>query len=298
MKSTLTSPIVGLALLALLALLAGTAAAQLPAAEFTISSGRRGGNYYRIAGRLRTQLTVDYGAYVEIVTSQGSVENLARLEDPLTKVNIALTQTDALGRYLDENPAFAEEFMVLADVGKECVFLVTSKKGGIETAADLRKEGGGALSVDSPNSGAAVTWEFMSHIEPAFRNTETAHVEVMEALLQLQTGPPLSKLAAVMLVQRPKTVSPPLEIILKSRDKFRIAPIRPQDLKSPTLPSGNPIYTHEEVTTRYAGNAFTFDTICTRGLLLAARAKLTDETRSKLIETMLKAKDYIAPAEE
>ena len=287
-----------LAILALgFSLVVSPAAAQLPDAEFTISSGKRGGNYYRIAGRLRTQLTVDHGIFVDIVTSEGSLENLARLEDPLTKINIGLTQTDALGRYLEENPAFAEEFMVLTDIGKECVFLIGSKKGPVQTAADFKEPRDGYISVASPNSGAAVTWEFMSRVEPAFRNTSISHVEVMEALLQVQNGRPFSKLDAVMLVQRPKTVSPPLEILLRSPDKFRVIPIRPADLTSPTLPNGQPIYTFDEVTTRHAGNSVTFDTICTRGLLLAARGKLSEEKRSQLVHALLKSKDYIAPEE-
>lgn len=289
-------PLLTALLLSAQALAPTPAPAEVSDGEFVISAGRKGGNYYRVAGRLRNQLTVEHGVFVDLVTSEGSIDNLERLQDPLSKVNIGLTQTDALGRYLDENPDFAQAFMVLADVGKECVFLVASEKGDVRHAGDLKKEGG-LLSVDSPSSGTAITWASMGHIEPAFRNTRTAHVEVMEGLLQLQNGPPISELDVVMLVQRPKTVSPPLEIVLRSPDKFRIAPVRAEDITSPTLPNGDPVYTHETVKTRFAGNAVSFETICTRGLLVAARSKLSEEARSRLVEVLLKSKDYIAPEE-
>jgi TRAP-type uncharacterized transport system substrate-binding protein len=270
------------------------ARAQVPAAEITISSGKEGGNYHRIATRLRTQLTIDHGSYVGIETSQGSVQNLARLEDPNSPVNVALAQADAVSRYIEVNPALEKELMLLADVGKECVILV-SGPGGIESIEDLKKPGDRAVSVDSLVSGAAVTWESMARLDPAFANTQTVNTDTMESLLEIRNRPSNSKIVAVMMVQRPQTVSPPMEIVLTNPDSFRIIPIPSGSVKSANLPNGNPVYTFQEVETRFAGKSATFDTMCTHGLLIAARNKLSAKARSQLVEVLLKSRDYIAP---
>ena len=54
-----------------------------------------------------------------------SRDNLARLQDPSSRVNVALAQADALKSYLKSEPDFADKFFVLGDVGIECVLLVT-----------------------------------------------------------------------------------------------------------------------------------------------------------------------------
>jgi TRAP-type uncharacterized transport system substrate-binding protein len=270
------------------------ARAQVPGAEITISSGKEGGNYHRIATRLRTQLTVDHGSYVEIESSQGSVQNLARLEDPNAPANVALVQADAVSRYIEVNPALEEELMLLADVGKECVILV-SGPGGIESIEDLKVPGDRAISVDSLVSGAAVTWESMTRLEPSLANTQTVNTDTMESLLEIQNRPPNSKTVAVMLVQRPRTVSPPMEIVLTNPDSFRIIPIPAGTVKNTDLPNGSPVYTYETVTSRFAGKSVSFDTLCTHGLLIAAKNKLSEKARASLVQVLLKSRDYIAP---
>jgi TRAP-type uncharacterized transport system substrate-binding protein len=280
--------------LASLSLGALPARAQVSAAEITISSGKEGGNYHRIATRLRTQLTVDHGAYVEIETSQGSVQNLARLEDPKSPANVALVQADAVSRYIEVNPAFEKELMLLADVGKECVILV-SGPGGIESIEDLKVPGDRALSVDSLVSGAAVTWESMTRLEPALANTQTVNTDTMESLLEIQNRPPNSKTVAVMLVQRPRTVSPPMEIVLTNPESFRIISIPAGSVKNADLPNGSQVYSYETVTSRFAGKSASFDTLCTHGLLIAAKNKLSEKARASLVEVLLKSRDYIAP---
>jgi TRAP-type uncharacterized transport system substrate-binding protein len=277
---------------ALLALLApsGPASAQ-DEADLVISSGKQGGNYFAMAGRLRTLLTRDHSQYAEVRESLGSVENLAHLDNPESPVGVAFTQADALNGYLEMNPEFRGKFVVLADLGRECVFLFARSDDKIQSASDLKTSAGRQISVDRPGSGASVTYDYMTRLDPAYKNTEVVNVDMMEALAQLKASSDYTNLGAAMLVQRPRVVSPAMEIVLDSPNAYRIVPMRREDLKAASLPSGKPVYTFETVQVRQTK----LETMCTRALLLAATDKLSTETRSKLAEVILESIDYIAP---
>jgi hypothetical protein len=273
---------------------AGTAVARGSGADLVISSGPEGGGYHEIGRRVRNLLTNEHHYYVEVEPSRGSMENLARLADPESPVGAALAQTDALNLYLREHPEFAQEFVVLADIGKECVFLIAGRAGDLLTAADLKADAGRSIAVGHEDSGAAVTWAHMGQLEPRLQNTRPVYVDVVEALARIKARENYSKLETAMLVQRPHVASPPLEIVLDSPDAFRILAIRAGDLKSPALPNGAPVYTFEKVEVRKVS----FDTICTRGLLLASKQKVDASVRSRLAEVLLESASYIAPKGE
>ena len=282
-----------IAVAALLALLAGSGPAFAQGdADLVISSGKEGGNYFAMAGRLKTLLTRDHAQYAEVRPSLGSVENLAHLDNPESSVSVAFAQADALNGYLEENPEFRGEFVVLADLGRECVFLFARRDGDIQSASDLKTSAGRQISVDRPGSGASVTYDYMMRLDPAFKNTEVVNVDMMEALAQLKASADYTTLGAAMLVQRPRVISPAMEIVINNPDAYRIVPMRRDDLKAASLPSGKPVYTFETVQVRQTK----LETMCTRALLLAATDKLSTEVRSKLAEVILESTDYIAPS--
>ena len=259
------------------------ALAEDPAPDFVFSSGREGGNYHAVALRLRNLLP---GRPVGVLSSRGSRENLTRLADPASPVNLAFTQADALSQHIFQNPTFANQFAVLADIGKECALLIAGRSSGIESAADLKVASGRRLSVDSVDSGAAVTWETMSRIEPAFLATSAVYVDLMESLAQIKSAGEFSPLKAAMIVQDPSVVSPPVQIVLENPDTFRFAHIRKGDLESPVLPGGLSVYTFERI--RVGARAF--ETLCTRALLIASNAKLAEEKRGELSKLLLEAR--------
>ena len=64
---------------------------------------------------------------------------------------------------------------VLGEIGKECVFIVTGKDSDLKSDSDLQQPGKGRLiAVQSPNSGVAGTWEYMTRLEPAFKTLAPA----------------------------------------------------------------------------------------------------------------------------
>ena len=270
-----------------LSLSAGSVAADGP---IVISTGKSGGGYNTIGERLKSVLAEQDQA-AQVLTSAGSVENLTRLDDAKSPVNVGLTQADALQAYLKEHPDFAGKLITLGEIGKECVFIVTGKDSDIHSDADLQAQSGGRLiAVQSPNSGVAVTWQYMTVLEPAFKNTAPAFVDGAEALLQIKNAGKTSKVQAVMVVQKPMAKSTEMQVVLDNPKDFRLVPVKDWDLND-TLPDGSAVYSFESVTVAEKKWGFdtTVDTICTRGLMLANKDKLSADQRGRLSKVMLLA---------
>jgi TRAP-type uncharacterized transport system substrate-binding protein len=268
----------------------GMTSAQAADPLITISTGKSAGGYNTIGGRLKSVLA-EQDQPAEVLTSAGSLENLNRLADPASPVNVGLAQADALKYYLKDHPGFADKFINLGEIGQECVFIVTGKDSDIRSDSDLQEKGKGRLiAVQSPNSGVAVTWEYMTELEPAFKNTAPAFVDGAEALLQLKSGGKASKIQAVMVVQKPMAKSTEMQVVLENPKDFRLVPVKDWDLND-KLPDGSAVYTFEDVTVAEKKWGFdtSVDTICTRGLMLANKEKLTANQRARLAKVMLLA---------
>jgi hypothetical protein len=119
---------------------------------------------------------------------------------------------------------------------------------------------------------------------------------MMEALLQIKAGGEFATLDAAMLVQRPRITSPPLEALLDNLDTYRMVPIRSADLENATLPGGRAVYTFETVKIGFGrDHSVNFETICTPGLLIAAKPKLGEKTLNELANVILSSADDIMP---
>jgi hypothetical protein len=271
--------------------LVGPAYGQLAAPFLVISSGNEDGNYYRMASRIQAQLSAGYQKFAEVLTSHGSFENLARLDDPSSPVAVTFAQADALNAYIAKNPGFAREFSVLADLGNECVFLLTGRKSGIKSFADLKSGAGQKIAVGHREGGPAVTYGYMTQLEPALENSRPLYIDVMESMLLLKRGESAPNVKAAMVVQRPHILSPALELALEDPEDFRVIQIRPGELQSTSLPDGSNVYTYEKITLRGSPIA----TLCTRGLLLTANKKIDEKKLAILSSLLLNSLQEIAP---
>jgi hypothetical protein len=278
-----------------LALGLGLIGAPAGGQAIVISSGQDGGYYDSVGSRLRTVLSTELSTVAELRASEGSLDNLSALDDPSSPVTVGFAQADALRAYLDAHPGFATQVEILGDLGRECAFLVTRKRGGIPNAAALKAGTGGALAVGQEQSGAALTYEYMSGLDNGFRNTPVVRLGMLEALLQLKVPGDLSNVGAVMFVQRPKAV-PPLEVVLENQDVYRFVPITAADVPAGKLPGERPVYTFGKVQVGFGTDFSTeVETLCTRGLLLASKQKLSAEQLAVLSEALLNWGGYVIP---
>ena len=268
---------------------------QVQGDAVVISTGREGGSYSFIASRLKGVMMSQHQTVVEVVPSRGSLENLIRLDDPSSNVSLALTQADALAAYVEKKPEFSDRFIVLGDVGNECAILVTGSHTSYKTVQDLKSSEGTEVSVDTAHSGAALTLRQMTLLEPGFAALTPTYVDVMQALLQIKVASPHSKLRALMMVQRPNAAPEPVRIILDNPDSYRVLPILESDVGNVALPDGSPVYTFEQVAVGGSARpeSIKVETLCTRGLLLASKSKLSREARSSLSRMMLQSGEEI-----
>lgn len=264
--------------------------------SIVISSGKAGGYYDSVAHRLRFILMRELGTFVEIENSEGSLDNLARLDDDSGPVGIAFTQTDALAHYLHDHPTFADEYVVLTELGAECAFLIAPREGGIDSVADLHDGSGLTVAVGDALSGAAVTYEHMSRIDPRFRKAPAQNIEIIEALLDLKASDKRSKVGAALVVQRPLAISVPVEIVMGNRDLYRFVPIRRSDIRAESQLAGMSGYSFETVTLGFGRDyEMSFETLCTEGLVLAAKGKFDSATLGSATRTILGSRYYIVP---
>jgi TRAP-type uncharacterized transport system substrate-binding protein len=275
-------------------LLAFAPAAETRAEEIVVSSGKPGGYYASVAGRMRYVLGSELDQLIDLRSSEGSLENLGRLDDDSSPVNIALTQADALAHYLRSHPAFEKKYVVLVDLGRECAFLVAPRKDGITKASDLHVARGQSVAVGDTLSGAAVTYEHLSHLDTRFRNTPAKNISIIEAMLDLKTSPRRLNVAAAMVVQRPLVISAPVEIAMDNRDLYRFVPIREEDVQGD--PAAKSKYAFETIDLGFGRDyKVSLETICTQGLILGAKGKFSKPMLAKIAQLILDSRRYIMP---
>ena len=247
-----------------------------------ISAGREGLGYWGIATRLQA-VALESSLPVEVLESVGATENLKRLADPDSPVSLALTQSDALQRYLDLHPGFQADLEIFESIGKECVFIITDKNSGLRSEDDLRaSDAGHRLAIQSADSGSAVTFELMRKLDPDLENTEVVYMDTSAAMDQLGTNS-ADAVDAVMLVHRPKVHSPELRRALTNPERYRLVSFNYPNLGG-KLPNGDPVYVSLDVPLIRNGwkTERSVRTLCMEGLLVGSRSKLSPSDRAKL----------------
>jgi len=247
-----------------------------------ISAGREGLGYWGIATRLRA-VALESSLPVEVLESVGSTENLERLADPKSPVSLALTQSDALRSYLDLHPGFRVDLEIFESIGKECVFVITHAGSGVHSVDDLRVSGAGhRLAIQSADSGSAVTFELMRKLDQDLGNTAVVYMDTQVAMDQLGTDVP-NAVDTVMLVHRPKVLSPELRHALTNPEKFQLVSFDDPNL-SGKLPNGDAVYIPLDVPLIRSGwkTERSVRTLCMKGLLVGSKSKLSSTDQTKL----------------
>jgi len=278
-------------------LLALPSLAQPVGRTIAISSGYQDGYYDSVARLLRATLLMELELPVELEQSAGSVENLARLDDPSSLTAIALTQADALADYSRAHPEFEEKYVVLGELGDECAFLITTAKGGPGSLADLHGGAMGGIAVGDVRSGAAVTWRYLTHLDPRLAETPAEPISVIEAMLDLNASQRRMPVAGALVVQRPRAMSAPIEMVMSNRQRFRFLPIRETDIALPAeTSSAEAGYRFKQVSLGIGSDqTIKVETLCTRGLVLAEKHKLGEARLRDVTRALYGASSTVFP---
>lgn len=114
--------------------------------KVVIAAGPAGGNYYQLSAEIAERLQEQLGTKVEVLESQGALDNLHRIQDGI--VDFALYQPDtARGTNESETP---ESAAFVANLYSEVLHIFAAPGSGIETAGDLK---GKKIAIGTRESG-------------------------------------------------------------------------------------------------------------------------------------------------
>jgi TRAP-type uncharacterized transport system substrate-binding protein len=247
------------------------------AAKIVLSSGVQDGGYWNAAERLQAVAEAEERLEIDILPSVGSMENIERLLDRNSPVNLAFAQADAVQYYLNKHPNELNKLELYENVGVECVFIVTGIDSKVRTDEDMEEAEDFRLGITSASSGIAITFDYMvsqipdlADITVKYRNTAT---------LMKQFNAPDSTVDAVMMVHRPKELSAEVEKALANPDQYRFVRLS-DDRLTQELWNGRKVYRAMKLA--MPGARKPVDTICVLGLLLGNKQKLTLDQRNQL----------------
>ena len=144
--SPMVASIIALGIAALLGAAVLWIILSAPPRTLTISSGPPGSSFERYALRYKEKLAV-HGVTLNIVPSGGSIDNLQRLQDPASHVDIALVQGGLVG---DKPPP---DLVSLGSVAYQPIFVFVHESAHIGRLSDLA---GKRIGIGSVGSGVHI----------------------------------------------------------------------------------------------------------------------------------------------
>lgn len=246
-------------------------------AGVVLSSGVQEGGYWNAGARLQAVAEAEMGLAVENLPSKGSLENLERLLDRSSPVNLAFAQADAVQYYLNKHPNEINKLELFENVGVECVFIITGSDSKVRTDEDMREVEDLRLGIASASSGIAVTFDYMVSQIPELADIYVEYGDTVAVMEQLGGGN--AAVDAVMTVHRPRELSAEVDKALANPDRYRFVALSDKRLTQ-ELWNGRKVYRAMKLA--MPGAKKPVETICVLGLLLGNKQKLTLEQRNQL----------------
>ncbi|HEY6131004.1 MAG TPA: hypothetical protein VIV27_03250 [Halioglobus sp.] len=254
----------------------GDATASAPG--IVLSSGAEGDGYWNAGARLQS-VADDMDFAVENLPSAGSLENLDKLLDADSPVNLAFAQADAAQHYLNRHQKALSKLDLLENIGQECVFIVTGIDSDIRTDEDLQAATNLRLGIASPASGIAVTFAYMVSQIPEMADIKVSYGDTLAVMDQLNARN--ASVDAVMMVHRPRDQSAEVEYALANANRYRFVELSDERFTQ-EMWNGRKIYSTMNLA--LPGSDTPLKTVCVQGLLLANKHKLSIDQRNKLTD--------------
>lgn len=270
-----------LTLAAVLGVAASAASGADPGAEIVFGTATEGRAYWSLAQRFK-RVAAESGLTVEVVETQGSLENLRRLADPEDPVNLILTQADAMQHEVAQRPQVGALAEIVESIGLECIFAITAADGAIATEQDWHRADSPRVAVQAPESGVAVTHRYLGQLIPELADDAPVYVDLAEAMRALHAEGE-DRVDVVFQVHRPKFETQQTRDAVAHPDRYRLLALTDERLQA-ELPNGEDVYEFLDVplVRGLSGGGVSVPTICTRGLLVSAPAKLGQAGRHSL----------------
>jgi TRAP transporter TAXI family solute receptor len=226
--------------LAALAGLPTLALAQKPAAALpivTLCTGVRGGNYdfsgIQIAQQAKGALTV------VIVNTQGSQENLARLDKG--ECEAAVVQSDAYGVYIKQNAHSALNLEKGRILYQEYLHFICNPEAGLTKITQLTKKH--TILIGPLGGGTSTSWQSFRIADPKrYDSIPTLPLGGLRAINIVQEG---SEASCMLFVTGLKSgqINEANQVALSNKGRLALIAADDSDLPKIKDPKGKPVYT-------------------------------------------------------
>lgn len=174
------------ALLVCAALLAHSPAARAQdVPRLRLCAGPSSGHYYGVGQMIARAM--QGVAFVELVETKGSWENLGRAHATPPQCDALIAQDDAYEIYLYENPSRLGELERVTALYSEHVHLLCNRQARARSLSTLPPSTG--LVIGPYGSGTYITWQLITRLNPqAYRPIRAIEASAEEGLLRLADG--------------------------------------------------------------------------------------------------------------
>lgn len=260
-------------------------AANEDQSPIVISTGVEGGSLALTGKRLQL-VAGEMGLAIETLGSEGSIENLDRLLNPDSPVNLAFARADALQYHLNRYPSDRVKLEILEKIGQQCVFVATGLHSEIDDGDDLQDFDNLRLGIDSTATDIAVSFDYMASRIPELEDVNVVYGDFPTLARQLLLNKAKkkkkdAKLDAILLFSAPRVHAEQFQYILDNPHRYKIIDFE-DDRLTEAQPDGRRIY--RSVRLAVPGAERPIRTLCVRGLLLANRQKLSPRHRNRLTD--------------
>jgi len=232
-------------------------------AETLITTGAGGGNYFKTG----INLAMLMGDGTKAIASKGSVENIERLLSG--QAQIGFVQPDALAWYIGKHPEAQQKLEVLGPLYEECVFVAVNKsdESKIRNEDDLQSNKG-AIAVGPKGSGSAVTWDYMTRLEPGYGKAKIQYTGGVRTIARLATS--LGEdINAYLFTSKADPGNKNISTITNNKN-LELIDVDDSDLNDKFPMTGKPVYYFKSVPVTNGLFKTKVKTICMEALVIAA----------------------------
>lgn len=234
-------------------LLAATmpASAQVNPNRLRVCAGAADGNYTFAATEITKRLGNTFSAGIEVLTTEGSVDNLRRLmgrDGNAPECDIGFVQSDVFAQFQTEVPASQTALSQYRKLYEEYVHLVcpvAASWGRINDIGKAAQAGRPArLIVGSPDSGPSWTWRMMRRADPGlYDKVERLNDPVgITSLTQVRDRRDTCMLAVTGLNSPLMQSANRIAVDSRGNAVMRLVDFDDRDIRGLRGPNGQPVY--------------------------------------------------------
>jgi len=247
-------------------------------AEIVLATGAEGGSYWNAGTRLKA-VAQEMGLGVQALPSEGSLENLDKLLNEGSQVNLAFVQADALQLHFNRYPRDRRKIEILEKIGQQCLFVIAGLKSKFDEVDDVQDAGEVQVGVDFAATDVSLSIDYINSRAGQFESATVVYGELRSLADAMYRD--AKSTHVVVLLSAPRNHTEHLRYVLDNPHRYRILDFE-DDALTEALPDGRRIY--REVKLKLPGASDPVRTLCVSGMLIANRDKMSPRQRNRLTD--------------